>query len=97
MDQTVAGFNEAWTTYRHLHPNAEARQDDYIKGICFPEGFSFYPVLLQLDRWALLLHSHQKDGLSLISKMIQNQKDIWICFNGHIYKEYLHRDFFYCS
>ena len=31
-----AGFNHAWTTIKAFDPCVEAKQDDYIKGICSP-------------------------------------------------------------
>ena len=53
--------------------NVEARQDDYIRGICSPGRNSLIPGRIQLDRTALLLHSHQKDILSMICQMLSSQ------------------------
>ena len=59
------GFNHAWTTTQASAPCVEARQDDYIKGICSPGSLGLNPGRIQLNSVALL-HSHQKDMLSLI-------------------------------
>ena len=84
-DQAGAQFNDAWTITKASAPCVEARWDDYIKGTCSPET-SF---ILQLDRSALLLHSHQKDRSSLIFKLLQSWKYYLIFFNGHRNQEYL--------
>ena len=43
-DQAGNGFIGAWTTRKTSAPCGEARQDDYIKGLCSLEGFSLNPA-----------------------------------------------------
>ena len=64
-------------------PCVEARRDDNVKGLCSPGRLDINPGRTQLDRAALLHHSHQKDMLSLICQMLQSGKSFLIFFNGH--------------
>ena len=59
-----SGFNHVWIKKRLLLPVCvEEKHNDYIKGICVPGSYDPNPGRTQIDRAALLLHSHQKDML----------------------------------
>ena len=84
-----AGFNHALTTTKASAPCVvKARQDDNIKGKCSPGSLGANPGRTQLDRAALLLHSHQKDMSPLICKMLQSGKYYFTFFNRHRNKAY---------
>ena len=54
IGMAVARFNYAKTITKASDMGLDARQDDYNKGICSPGNKS----IIQLDRTALMLHSH---------------------------------------
>ena len=62
---------------------AGVRRNDFIKGICSPGSLGPNPGRLQLDSAALMLHSYQKEMLSLTFQMLQSGKYFFIFFNEH--------------
>ena len=68
----------------------EARQDDFIKGICSPGSLGPNPCRIQLGSADLMLHSYQMEMLSLTFQMLQSGKYYLIFFNEHRKNEYWH-------
>ena len=66
----------------------EARQDNFIKGICSPGSLGPNYGKLQLDSAALILHSYQMEMWSLTFLMLQSGKYYLTCFNEHGIKEH---------